>query len=60
MAGCHTLVFDGKFVEGHVPAAQIPELCQHSDLLSISVPGMPAGAMTCKPAAGNRPIRSSG
>jgi hypothetical protein len=44
LASCHTGVIDGKFVEGHVPAAQILELNQRTDLLGIAVPGMPAGS----------------
>ncbi|NQD96443.1 DUF411 domain-containing protein [Pseudomonas sp. CrR25] len=44
LAACHTAVIDGKFVEGHVPAAQIIELSKRSDLLGIAVPGMPAGS----------------
>ncbi|WP_079201825.1 DUF411 domain-containing protein [Pseudomonas sp. CC6-YY-74] len=42
LAACHTAVIDGKFVEGHVPAAQIVALSKRSDLLGIAVPGMPA------------------
>ena len=44
LGSCHTGVIDGKFVEGHVPVAQILELRQHPDLLGIAVPGMPAGS----------------
>ncbi|MCM2330380.1 Uncharacterized conserved protein [Geopseudomonas sagittaria] len=44
LASCHTGVIDGKFVEGHVPAAQILELRQRPDLLGLAVPGMPAGS----------------
>ncbi|KFX69998.1 metal-binding protein [Pseudomonas taeanensis MS-3] len=44
LAACHTAVIDGKFVEGHVPAAQIVALSKRSDLLGIAVPGMPAGS----------------
>ena len=44
LASCHTAVIDGKFVEGHVPAAQILELKKRPDLLGIAVPGMPAGS----------------
>ncbi|MBV2131618.1 DUF411 domain-containing protein [Pseudomonas sp. MAP12] len=44
LASCHTAVIDGKFVEGHVPAAQILELRQRPDLLGLAVPGMPAGS----------------
>ncbi|MDM8351158.1 DUF411 domain-containing protein [Pseudomonas sp. sp1636] len=44
LASCHTAVIDGKFVEGHVPAAQIIELSKRPDLVGIAVPGMPAGS----------------
>lgn len=43
-ASCHTGVFNGQFVEGHVPAAQILELKKHPELVGIAVPGMPTGA----------------
>lgn len=44
LASCHTAMIDGKFVEGHVPAAQILDLKNHPDLVGIAVPGMPAGS----------------
>ncbi|OHC28381.1 MAG: metal-binding protein [Pseudomonadales bacterium RIFCSPLOWO2_12_59_9] len=44
LASCHTGVINGKFVEGHVPAAQILELNQRADLVGMAVPGMPAGS----------------
>ncbi len=44
LASCHTAVIDGKFVEGHVPAAQVVELTKRNDLVGITVPGMPAGS----------------
>lgn len=44
LASCHTAVIDGKFVEGHVPAADILKLRQRPDLLGAAVPGMPAGS----------------
>jgi hypothetical protein len=44
LASCHTGVIDGKFVEGHVPAADILKLRQQPDLLGAAVPGMPAGS----------------
>lgn len=44
LSSCHTGVIGGKFVEGHVPAAQILELNKRTDLLGIAVPGMPAGS----------------
>src|SRR3546814_2367557 len=40
LASCHTGVIDGKFVEGHVPVAQILELRKRPDLLGIAVPGI--------------------
>jgi len=44
LASCHTGVIDGKFVEGHVPAADILTLRQRPDLLGAAVPGMPTGS----------------
>lgn len=44
LTSCHTAVIDGKFVEGHVPVAQIIELTKRKDLAGIAVPGMPAGS----------------
>ena len=44
LASCHTAVIDGKFVEGHVPAANILKLRQQPDLLGAAVPGMPTGS----------------
>ena len=44
LGSCHTGVIDGKFVEGHVPVAQIRELQQRRDLLGVAAPGMPAGS----------------
>ncbi|RJG12047.1 DUF411 domain-containing protein [Pseudomonas cavernicola] len=44
LASCHTGVIDGKFVEGHVPAAAILKLRQQPDLLGAAVPGMPTGS----------------
>jgi hypothetical protein len=44
LASCHTGVIDGKFVEGHVPAADILKLRQQADLLGAAVPGMPTGS----------------
>ncbi|MBF8781320.1 DUF411 domain-containing protein [Pseudomonas fulva] len=44
LASCHTGVIDGKFVEGHVPAAQVRLLASRSDLKGIAVPGMPIGS----------------
>lgn len=44
LGSCHTGVIDGKFIEGHVPVAQIHELQKRDDLTGIAVPGMPAGS----------------
>jgi hypothetical protein len=44
LASCHTGVIDGKFVEGHVPAADILKLRQRADLIGAAVPGMPMGS----------------
>lgn len=44
LGSCHTGVIDGKFVEGHVPVAQILELQQRQDLIGVAAPGMPAGS----------------
>jgi len=44
LASCHTATLNGRFIEGHVPAAQVIELSKRSDLTGIAVPGMPAGS----------------
>jgi len=44
LGSCHTAVIDGKFVEGHVPAADILRLRQRPDLIGAAVPGMPIGS----------------
>lgn len=44
LGSCHTGVIDGKFVEGHVPAADILKLRAQADLIGAAVPGMPAGS----------------
>lgn len=44
LGSCHTGVFRGKFVEGHVPAAQVMALGQRKDLVGVAVPGMPLGS----------------
>jgi hypothetical protein len=44
LASCHTAMIDGKFVEGHVPVAQILDLKSHPDLVGIAVPGMVSGS----------------
>lgn len=44
MGSCHTGVIDGKFVEGHVPAADILKLRERADLVGAAVPDMPVGS----------------
>ena len=44
LASCHTGVIDGKFVEGHVPAADVLKLRERADLVGAAVPGMPMGS----------------
>lgn len=44
LGSCHTGVYKGKFVEGHVPAAQVVELGKRQDLVGVAVPGMPMGS----------------
>lgn len=44
LGSCHTGMIDGKFVEGHVPAADIHKLREQPDLLGAAVPGMPMGS----------------
>ncbi|MCQ4280852.1 DUF411 domain-containing protein [Pseudomonas stutzeri] len=44
LGSCHTGVIDGKFVEGHVPAADILKLRAQPNLIGAAVPGMPMGS----------------
>ncbi|MEH6389318.1 MULTISPECIES: DUF411 domain-containing protein [Pseudomonas] len=44
LASCHTAVIDGRFIEGHVPAADILALSDKPDLIGLAVPGMPVGS----------------
>lgn len=44
MGSCHTGVIGGKFVEGHVPAADVLKLRERSDLVGAAAPGMPIGS----------------
>jgi len=44
LGSCHTGVIDGKFVEGHVPAADILKLRAQPDLIGAAAPGMPMGS----------------
>ena len=42
---CHTAVFDGHIVEGHVPVADVQRMLkQGSAVYGLSVPGMPIGS----------------
>jgi len=46
LASCHTAVFDGFAVEGHVPAADVIRLIAEKPdgAYGLAVPGMPAGS----------------
>lgn len=44
LGSCHTGVIGGKFVEGHVPVAEIRELVAQKDLIGVAAPGMPMGS----------------
>ncbi len=44
LGSCHTGVIDGKFVEGHVPAAEVLKLRASPELVGAAVPGMPVGS----------------
>ncbi|GGD03272.1 DUF411 domain-containing protein [Halopseudomonas salina] len=44
LGSCHTAVIDGRFVEGHVPAADILRMQRQPGLLGLAVPGMPVGS----------------
>tara|TARA_R110002051_G_scaffold292992_1_gene357926 strand:- start:139 stop:582 length:444 start_codon:yes stop_codon:yes gene_type:complete len=44
LASCHTAVLNGRFIEGHVPAADILRMQHKPDLLGLAVPGMPVGS----------------
>jgi hypothetical protein len=45
LASCHTAVINGYVIEGHVPANDIKRLiAEKSDVVGITVPGMPIGA----------------
>lgn len=43
--GCHTAVYRGQFLEGHVPIDAARMLETRSDLAGLVVPGMPAGSL---------------
>ena len=45
MRACHTSEFDGYFIEGHVPAADIRRLIrERPKARGLAVPGMPIGS----------------
>lgn len=44
MASCHTGVMEGRFIEGHVPAADILAARDRPDLIGLAVPRMPVGS----------------
>lgn len=43
--GCHTAVYKGQFLEGHVPLEAVRMLEGRRDLAGLAVPGMPAGSL---------------
>jgi hypothetical protein len=43
--GCHTAVYRGQFLEGHVPLEAAHMLETRRDLAGLVVPGMPAGSL---------------
>ncbi|MCQ4633406.1 DUF411 domain-containing protein [Shinella sp. CPCC 100929] len=45
MQGCHTAVYRGQFLEGHVPLEATRMLESRTDLAGLVVPGMPAGSL---------------
>ena len=45
LAGCHTAVVEGYFIEGHVPASDIERLLnERPSAQGLTVPGMPMSA----------------
>ncbi|WP_022962554.1 DUF411 domain-containing protein [Halopseudomonas pelagia] len=44
LASCHTGVVEGRFIEGHVPAADILNMRKQPSIIGLAVPGMPAGS----------------
>ena len=45
LVGCHTTLFDGYVIEGHVPiGAVLRMLTERPAIKGISLPGMPAGS----------------
>lgn len=43
--GCHTALYRGQFLEGHVPLEAARMLEGRTDLAGLVVPGMPAGSL---------------
>lgn len=43
--GCHTAVYRGQFLEGHVPLEAARMLEIRTDLAGLVVPGMPSGSL---------------
>lgn len=60
LASCHTAMINGKFVEGHVPVAQILDLKNHPDLVGIAVPGMVSGSPGMEYGSTRQPYRVIG
>lgn len=44
LRSCHTAIYKGVFIEGHVPAGDILSLDENSNLRGLAVPGMPVGS----------------
>jgi hypothetical protein len=44
LASCHTAIFNGAFVEGHVPAEDVRRLADMPEAAGVAVPGMPIGS----------------
>lgn len=44
LRSCHTAIYKGIFIEGHVPASDILTLEDGSPIKGLAVPGMPIGS----------------
>ncbi len=45
MQSCHTAIFEGYFVEGHIPVEVMEKLLiEKPDIDGIALPGMPSGS----------------
>lgn len=44
LRSCHTAIYKGVFIEGHVPASDILALEDDSTIKGLAVPGMPIGS----------------